>query len=199
MVKIKQYGALPLNIEEICRYARCPAAEMPAYLKDCIAESEKAFSYAVCYDIYPVKQFDNEIDLGFAVVKSNDLQKNLYGCGQIILFAATAGIGIDLLIKKYSHISPSKAVLFQAIGSAAAEAVCEAFCKDMSAVTGELRPRYSPGYGDLSLTLQADIFRVLQPSRNIVVSLSDSYIMTPSKSVTAIVGIKKKRCQNERS
>ena len=51
------------------------------------------------------------------------------------------------------------------------------------------RARFSPGYGDLKLSSQKDIFRVLDCSRKIGLSLNDSLLMSPSKSVTAIIGV----------
>ena len=55
----------------------------------------------------------------------------------------------------------------------------------------QLRPRFSPGYGDLPLELQKDVFRVLDCPRKIGLSLNESLLMSPSKSVTAIIGIGK--------
>ena len=53
-----------------------------------------------------------------------------------------------------------------------------------------LAARFSPGYGDLPLEFQREIFRALDVPRRIGVSLGSSCLMSPSKSVTAIVGIK---------
>ena len=50
-------------------------------------------------------------------------------------------------------------------------------------------PRYSPGYGDVPLSIQKDFFRLLNCKR-IGLSLMDSLIMAPEKSVTAFIGIK---------
>ena len=52
-----------------------------------------------------------------------------------------------------------------------------------------LRPRFSPGYGDLPLTLQKDIIRILNTPKTIGVSLTDACLMVPSKSVTALIGV----------
>ncbi len=54
--------------------------------------------------------------------------------------------------------------------------------------TGQ-RPRFSPGYGDLTLLAQKDIFAVLDCGKRIGLTLNDSLLMSPSKSVTAFVGI----------
>ena len=49
--------------------------------------------------------------------------------------------------------------------------------------------RYSPGYGDLPLEAQRELVRALDTHRKIGVSLTESCLMMPSKSVTAILGI----------
>ena len=54
-----------------------------------------------------------------------------------------------------------------------------------------LKPRFSPGYGDLPLSMQTDIFRVLDCPRKVGLTLNNSLLMSPSKSVTAIMGIHK--------
>lgn len=51
------------------------------------------------------------------------------------------------------------------------------------------RPRFSPGYGDLPLSAQREIFAVLDCGKRIGLMLNDSLLMSPSKSVTAFVGI----------
>ena len=63
-----------------------------------------------------------------------------------------------------------------------------------------LTMRYSPGFGDLSLENQKKVFALLNPQKYIGVTLNDSLLMSPSKSVTAIVGIggcdNKDNCNN---
>ena len=54
------------------------------------------------------------------------------------------------------------------------------------------RPRFSPGYGDLPLDLQKDISRILNMPKEIGVSLTQTLLMTPSKSVTALIGLSEK-------
>ena len=115
--------------------------------------------------------------------------KNLKNTKKVILFAATIGIGIDRLIAKYSKISPSKAVVLDAIGSERIEALCDEFCEDLKRKFGNLKPRFSAGYGDLSVEKQNEIFSILKCDKNIGLTLNDSFMMSPSKSVTAFVGI----------
>ena len=52
-----------------------------------------------------------------------------------------------------------------------------------------IRPRFSPGYGDVSLEVQRIFFELLDCQKNLALTLNDSLIMSPEKSVTAFVGI----------
>ena len=51
------------------------------------------------------------------------------------------------------------------------------------------RPRYSPGYGDLSLETQKIVFTLLNPEKHAGITLTDSLLMVPSKSITAVIGL----------
>lgn len=213
MIYVRTYGAPAYDKKEILRYAGCgqAAAEEIPFLEDCLAELEGKLIYKVCYRFFPIRILDTGLDLTFAQTDSAALRKNLADCEGIVLFAATVGIGIDRLIAKYGRISPAKSLLFQAIGAERIESLCDCFCADLRVQAAEkgrfLKPRFSPGYGDLPLTLQEDIFRVLDCPRKIGLSLNRSLLMSPSKSVTALVGVSEKNtghstekcegCQNE--
>ena len=86
--------------------------------------------------------------------------------------------------------------MLDALGAERIESLCETFCKELSlksrAKGACVTPRFSPGYGDLPLTFQKEIFRVLDCPRQIGLSLNESLLMSPSKSVTAIMGIRRK-------
>lgn len=141
------------------------------------------------YSLYDISRGDG-LDLGFAKTDSRDLEKYLSGCNKIALFAATAGAGIDRLIAKYNRISPARAAVTQALGAALVEEWCNTVHAQLTAQYGAITARFSCGYGDLPLTLQRDIFAALDVTKKIGVTLSDDCFMTPTKSVTAIVGIK---------
>lgn len=174
------------NKKEISRYAGNLQDE--ALLAECISEVSDKLVYNVCYQKFPFEKQCETLNLGFAQVNSADLAKNLDGCDGILLFAATVGVELDRLIMKYCKISPVKALIFQAIGAERIEKLCDQFCKDM-AKEENIKPRFSPGYGDLPLDLQKEIFAALDCGKNIGLTLNDSMLMSPTKSVTAIVGI----------
>ena len=190
-VYVKNYSAPDFNKREILRYAGVKEniSEIDALIDECIKELDGKLTYKVCYGEYPVKILSNDIDLTFTAVTSKDLAKNLKDCNRIILFAATVGIGLDRLIAKYNALSPTKALIFQAIGAERIESLCDLFNSDIKKEYKAVRPRFSAGYGDLSIEIQKDVFTALNCSKNIGVALNDSLLMSPSKSVTAIIGI----------
>ena len=181
--------------EEILRYAGAREAtpQLLQLLEDALAEAMEYLSYKVCWQKLPVLQKEDGLDLTFAGTGSETLGKHLDGCSHIILFGATVGIGLDRLIARYGKTAPARALLLQAIGAERIEALCDVFSakiKTEAASEGlHTTSRFSPGYGDLPLELQRDIFRSLNCSGKIGLTLNDSLIMSPSKSVTAIIGI----------
>ena len=124
---------------------------------------------------------------------SRSLQRNLAGCQEVFLFAATLGVAVDTLIRRTAMVDTAKGLVMQAAAAAAIEAFCDEE-NDRLRVQVEaeglfLRPRFSPGYGDLSLDCQRDFLRILKAQKNIGLTLTDSGLMVPIKSVTAIIGI----------
>ena len=200
ILHIESFPEPPLDRREALRYAgarELPPEQAPLF-DECVAELLPLLSYKVCWRFFPVvvatassplQINSDELDLGFAKVASKSLAANLSGCKKIQLFAATVGITPDRLVAKYGRISPVKALFCQAIGAERIEALCDVFCKEIASQEGALRPRFSPGYGDLPLELQSQIFAVLDCSRKIGLSLTSSLLMTPTKSVTAIAGV----------
>lgn len=192
MAFVKIYNAPALCKKEILRYAGCKAeSDLPeGLLENCIDEAASVLGFKVCYTVFDVKTTDHRCGFSSFSVTSKTLAGNIKDCDKAVLFAATVGVGIDRLISKYSAVSPVKAVIFQAIGAERIEALCDMFCSDIQKETGRFtRPRLSPGYGDFDLDCQVDIFRTLNCQKLIGLSLTDSMMMSPSKSVTAVMGL----------
>ena len=193
MIYTKNYPAPAWNERECLRYAgTTPQAVSEAereLFESCIKEVENKLSYKVCWGRFPIRRTEDTLEFAALQTDSKALRKNLEGCEEVIVFAATIGLEIDRLIRRYSNLSPAKALFFQAIGAERIESLCDTFCDELKKEGLQLRPRFSPGYGDLPLELQKDVFRVLDCPRKIGLSLNESLLMSPSKSVTAIIGI----------
>jgi hypothetical protein len=191
-VLTKTYNDLPFDKKEILRYSDCKdlSPEIEKLLNECIEEIKSKLSYKVCYCVLPVKATEKSIDFDAFRVNSEKLSLNLKNCERVIVFGATLGTEIDRLIMKHGKLSPTKALFFQSIGATQIEVLCDKFLEDIKKdLKVNLKPRFSPGFGDLELTTQKDIFNVLDCPKNIGLTLNDSLIMSPSKSVTAFIGV----------
>ena len=195
MITVQRMEAPPFDLRSALRYGGVHTEELcwQEMAEACYAELAPHLTYRVCYGEFGLTREGKSLDLGFAAVDSASLAKSLTGCDRVLLFAATVGLEPDRRIARYAVTSPTKALWMQAVGSERVESLCDAFCAERAKAYGEegrqLRPRFSPGYGDLPLALQREIFGVLNCSARIGVSLNESLLMSPSKSVTALMGI----------
>ena len=196
----KIFDATPFDKKEILRYAGAKedTPEISELIESCIEEAKSNLSYKVCYGHFPVSVKGNMVDLSFIETESAGLAKNLVRCRSIVLFGATVGIELDRLISRYGKISPLRALIFQAIGAERIESLCDEFTRFIQKEYGATVPRFSPGYGDFRLEVQKDFFRVLEPSKRIGLTLNESMLMTPTKSVTAIIGITDEACEEQK-
>lgn len=182
----------PVDERAALRYsgAREETPAVRALLQECLALAGNAAAPAVCWLEAPLT-FGETLGLGFAETASRDLRRALTGCGSSLVFCATVGLEFDRLIARY-RFEPAKALMLQAIGTERVEALCDLFC-DTLGKTRPLTPRFSPGYGDLPLSFQTAIFAALDPPKHLGVTLGETLLMTPSKSVTALAGFREKQ------
>ena len=124
----------------------------------------------------------------FAEVESKDLYRNLYGCSEAFVFAVTLGMGVDRLLCRLNLLSQAEHFITDGLASAAAEALCDSV-NETIAHGLRVKPRFSPGYGDVPLSVQAPLLQRLRAESTLGITLNDAYLMTPVKSITAIAGI----------
>lgn len=197
-IYIKTYNEPPFDEREIARYSGISHTDEQSQelIRQCILKCREDISYKVCYAEYGIKRIGETVDLGFTVLQASELGGRLDNCQGAILFVATVGHKLDRIISRYSRTSAARAVILQAIGAERTEALCDLFCRDMEneyrSRGYSLTHRFSPGYGSLPLSMQEEIFAALKPEVKIGVSLTDSLLMSPTKSVSAIIGIKDK-------
>ena len=166
--------------------------EIEELLDDCICEFKTYVSYKACYRLFDVKKEENSLIFqNEMVLNSESLRKNLSGCDRAFVFVATTSLSTDRLIHKYSSTQVSRALVIDAVASAAVEAFCDILCeKFKSEFSADIAPRFSPGYGDLDISVQKQVTSVCDATRKVGVTLSKKFTMIPRKSVSAIVGIK---------
>ncbi len=185
------------DFKEVARYlgyrrAAPPEADVAALMEKAAAEMQSVMKPQAVFEIFDLSEDNQELRFADVTLHSRDLGRNLEGCSQVALLAATIGPQVDTLIRRHSSLDPVYASILQATGAMYIEELVDLVnseIKKIAAAQGlKTRPRYSPGYGDVPLQVQKDFFRLL-PCTRIGLTLMDTLIMAPEKSVTAFVGL----------
>ena len=148
---------------------------------------------------YIYKEYDFERTSDGIVVdgiefRSEKLLSHLKDSTSIILFGATLGVGADTLVRKYSITDAAMTSIVHCVGASMVENLCDIACEELkSTIKGDHKYRFSPGYGGLDISSQSDFFKLLPMTKQMGVSLSESFLMTPTKTVTAFIGVTKER------
>ncbi|MGN1166185.1 MAG: Vitamin B12 dependent methionine synthase activation subunit [Lachnospiraceae bacterium] len=180
-------------------YGRHDADEKTLNLiTDAFSELEAVSEKRMTYRIFEMSVAEDEsIIIENMKIHSKNLSKNLKGCEQVILLGATLGIKVDLLMKRYSYTDMARVVVLQACAAAMLEEYLDErqmkLSKEMEKEGFYLRPRFSPGYGDFSILHQKDILSMTDAAKKIGLTMTDSSMLTPVKSVTALIGLSRKK------
>lgn len=188
-----------VNKREIYRYLGYgleePDSSMRALVDKVLSELLRAIYPKNIYRLYDCKIEKEHVFIGGMEIKSKNLAGNLAQCDTAALMAATLGIEADKLLQKYEVINMAEASIAQACGAACIEAYCNLVQEEIRITAQEksgkplyIRPRFSPGYGDLPLETQTEIFHALDCTKRIGLTLTQSLLMYPTKSVTAFIG-----------
>lgn len=188
---------MEINTREILRYSGFRGAFPDPKTAEMIEELKKEVE--LCSDpksIYKEVEFtktEESITVENMTFHSKKLVSHLKNSDRLLIFAATLGTPSDIMLRKYISSNSAKAVLAQATLAAACESYCDEVCSQIAKKELEngyyLRPRFSPGYADLDLTSQRELFALLDITKRIGVYLSDNCLMIPTKSVSAFIGL----------
>jgi hypothetical protein len=199
-----------------------PDERVERILEECIQELQEKASPKEVHMTFPLEWEKGFCACSFAGIRVPDqlrerereakqgcpvppggLLKNLKGCSEIVMLAVTIGPEADLLVRRAEIRDVLRAYAFQAAGAAYAEAWCDEVNERIRQEAAErglyARPRFSPGYGDFPLEAQKDFSRILDMPKKIGVSLSESLLMTPTKSITAVIGLSKEKTDCHRA
>ncbi len=207
----KEYEAPPVNIKEMMRYSGLPikaagdaarayanGEDFPekALVEEALKLIDKELQFKVGFVMGRLKLDED----GFPVLPfkqhSESLKSNLENCGIVILMASTIGAGIDKLIRRYERTNPALGMFMQGLGAERVESLTDTFNKEVHEAAAKMgykdHARFSPGFGDVPINVQKDFLATLDAGRRMGILLSESYLMSPSKSVTAIIGLEKR-------
>lgn len=167
---------------------KAESEELETLYEECLEIVKKE---ALCKAVWRRSKVEIDKDkviFDFGEIKSEALCKNMQGCKEAYVFAATAGMGIDRQLIKYNSTDSVKALALGAVASSVVECWCDRI-NEKIAEGKKSKPRFSPGYGGVELKHQRKILDFLDAERRLGITLSKSYFMTPVKSVTAFIGI----------
>lgn len=185
-----------INTAEVLRYMGCPPeradgaliAQVEACARELLAVIRPRWSWRTVS--LTLEAGGVRLENGL-LLPGEDLKAHLSGCGRAALFCATLGAEADGLIRRTERLDMSKALTLDCCASAAIEAVCDRIETELQGnFPGCSFPfRYSPGYGDLPLEVQGPLLDLLDAPRRAGLCATVSHLLTPRKSVTAILGI----------
>jgi len=185
-----------MNREEVLRYLRTSSEtqdeKIIALVETACDKIETVSAPKTLYRIFDCTVNADGVTLGGVEFKSARLAENLKGCKRAVLFGATLGTETDRLIRAAATTDVARAMAYQAAAAAKIEEVCneleDGICREHGVT---LRQRYSPGYYDLKIEEQKKVFALLELTKRIGLTLTDTCEMLPTKSVTAFIGIEK--------
>lgn len=185
---------MELNLSEALRYlGAAPSEELCRELAAAAGELTRAVRPRYVYRVFPVSHTpEGEALEGSGVILTgNTAKKMLAQCGQAALLLCTLGAAFETLLRARQARDMARAVMLDACGSAWVEAGCDEAEKELAARFPDcfLTDRFSPGYADLPLSLQSGVCAALDASRRLGVQVGQSFLMNPTKSVTAVIGL----------
>lgn len=128
------------------------------------------------------------LEISVISTDSISIKKHLEGCNKIVLMAVTLGTDVDQLLRRTQITDMAMAVIIDAGASILVEQLADEFQKSIKAGPF-MTSRFSPGYGDWSITEQSRIVRLLDGQRQIGLNVTKDSLMIPRKSITAVMGI----------
>lgn len=205
-MEYKKIVLTSLNKKEALRYMGQGAGDISQSLEALLDTCEEmVLQAAMVRYLYRVVDIC-EIEQGVAIaeedfiLKGMDIKNHLRGCDRAVVFCATLSVGIDRLIHLAQKQDIARALAVDALASTAIEQACD----KIELVIKEAMPqyyftwRYGVGYGDFPIEQQADILKLLDAPRKIGLNVTASHMLTPGKSVTAVMGLSKEKPEKRR-
>ncbi len=184
----------PIDRREVLRYMGyrgTPDEPFSALIDQCEAQLRKTAQPRVLYRVLPLVRDEQTLMTGGLVLPGKDIAAHLNQCDRIILLAATLSAPADQLIHRAGISDMTQSLILDTLASAGIEQICnQAETHIQQQLPGQYFTwRFSPGYGDLPLSLQPKILDILSAQKWLGLTVTPEYILIPRKSVTAILGV----------
>jgi hypothetical protein len=184
------------DIDEALRYLGVRGAVPEALRRETEAAAARLTSSLrprYVYQVFPLEKAGEGWRLvgTDVVLAGSSASAMLAECGEAALMACTLGAQFDAMLLREQARDMSRAAILDACGSAYVEAGCDEAERELAArLPGRfLTDRFSPGYGDLPLDIQRAVGAALNMEKLLGLHVTDSLMLNPVKSVTAVIGI----------
>jgi len=206
-MKIIRNIKLKIEEEEVLRYQGCHNNKLKKVNKTIMKitreEIERGYNLFEPKGIYSpikIKQISfsgGRVDLknGFSLYFSNSIINLLKGANYLVLGVATIGSSLENKVSEFfTQGEYPRAIALDAVGTVAVESLSRyiknLICQEAKEQYFKTTRYFSPGYGDWDISQQKDIFKII-PTNKIGVSLTESCMILPRKSLSWVIGIGK--------
>lgn len=190
------------NREELLRFLGTPTLDEQLSLKleHCLETLCQKMQPRQIYRIFPLNWQDEKPYLEKIPLEGNDIAKHLHGCTQVAVMAVTLSASVDALIRSVQAQDMAEAVMLDAAAGSAVEYYCAQTEQEIVLRTDlpYHTERFSAGYGDFPLSIQGTLLRLLNAQRTIGLTVTQSNLLLPMKSVTAVIGLSSLPTQDAR-
>lgn len=186
------------NLEEVLRYLGIEtnsdvSADLYHTVQDIADWLAEQIQPRFLFRIFPLKQSEHAWILSNSgvILTGHTAERMLSECESAALILCTLGQAFDAMLRREQARDMARAVILDACGSALVEAGCDRVEEEISARFPHLyrTDRFSPGYGDLPLTIQPAVCEALNAGRRVGVYVTESLLLNPTKTVTAVFGL----------
>lgn len=200
MSVVEDYDVRSVDRSEVLRYlgysGQALTPELDARIDGVVARCLSVCRPRGCVRVFEVEgRGPSEVRLsGTALVlRGSSIAAHLDGARAVGVLAVTVGMGAEAELRRLSLVDRVEQVVFDAAATAVVERAADAAEAGLVATARSrglfCSSRFSPGYGDFPLETQPVLLAALDAQRRLGIALSDALLMTPTKSVTAVVGL----------
>ncbi len=190
------------NLSDVCRYLGYPSTpkeEIMEWITEVSQKLEQKAQYKAVYKVFSIEPREEGKDISLEgctlTLTGKDIATLLEESHHCILMAVTLGREVDNWLRQLEICDMADAVIADACASSLVEEYCNYMEAEILATVkksmGDIHftDRFSAGYGDLPLEIQPLFCKTLNCEKQMGLTVSPSYIMSPQKSITAIIGI----------
>lgn len=185
------------NLDEVLRYMGADRSDpqLVELAQKAVTELSKAITPKYIYRKFDIQATDSGIRLSGTdmLLTGHAIAAHLKGCHACYLLAGTLGAQADRVIRLATLKSMLEGLALNSAATELTENLMDTAQQEIGQAEAEkenyLTDRFSPGYGDLPISLQKELLFLCDTPRKIGLSVTENDILTPKKSVTAIIGI----------